>query len=66
MNFLHGCLHHGVGWGGRSDRGTGNSIGVEDGSGNYQKSGKGYGGGRSASRATQINYRQRWAASFLD
>ena len=43
-------------------------VGVVDGSGNYlnKKSGRGCGGGRSASPAMQIKYRQRWAASFLD
>ena len=41
-------------------------VGVVDGSGNYKKSGRGCGGGRSASPAMQIKYRQLWAASFLD
>ena len=41
-------------------------VGLVDGSGNYEGSGKGCGGGPNASPAMQIKYRQRWAASFLD
>ena len=37
-------------------------VGVVDGSCNYEKCGMGCGGGRSASPAMQIKYRQRWAA----
>ena len=42
-------------------------VGIVDVSWNYQSSGRGCGGGRSASPATQIKYRQRWSwsASFL-